>query len=294
MRYVLLTTTCLALTLAACSKAPSNYGGSFANSSSVAAPSAMRDASDEASGPGIDVTAAPGVAFDYAYAFRLPSDKIRIAQRQHAAACEKLGIDHCRITGMRYRLNGENDVEGRLEFKLDPALARAFGEQSIDAIVAAGGKLVNAEITGTDAAAAIARLQTLKAQADAELDRLDKQLARTDLKADERAQLQQQRADLIGKINDAKSGVSDQQASLATTPMTFTYESSGAVAGFDASAPITSAGNVFVGSATVTIGFVLTLLAALAPPGAIVLAGWLLWRTFRRRKPQPPVPPTDA
>lgn len=280
MRYVLLTTSCLALTLAACSQAPSGGGGSR-----------NLDTRDEAaadSGPGINVTAAPGVAFDYNYSFRLAADKIRLAQKQHAAACEKLGIDHCRITGMYFRLNGENNVEGKLEFKLDPTLARAFGEGGIDAVVTAGGKLVEAEITGTDAAAAIAKLQSLKAQADAELDRLNKQLARTDLKPEERAALQEQRTTLVDKINTAKNDTSDQQASLATTPMTFTYESGAAVDGFDASAPVTSAANVFVGSAQVTIGFVLTLLAALAPPGLIVLLGVLAWRRFRPRKPVPP------
>lgn len=289
MRYKLLTTTCLALALAACSKAPSNEGGSrIDRGGGDAAAPAMRAQTDESgSGPGINVTAAPGVAFDYAYAFRLAPDKIRIAQRQHAAACAKAGIEHCRITGMHFQLNGENDVSAQLEFKLDPALARDFGEQGIDAITAAGGKLVEADIKGTDAAAEITRLQTLKAQADAELARLDKELARTDLKPEERTQLQTQRADLVQRINQAKSDTKDQETSLATTPMTFTYESGNAIGGFDASAPITSAANVFVGSATVTIGFVLTLLAALTPPGAIVLAIWLLWRTFRRRKPAP-------
>lgn len=290
MRYALLTTTCLALTLGACSQAPSgNSSGSISfNDRSGGSAPAARALNEDSSGPGIDVTAAPGVAFDYGYAFRLPSEKIRLAQKQHAAACEKLGVDHCRITGMYFRLNGENNVEGKLVFKLDPMLARAFGEQGIDAVVAAGGKLVQAEITGTDAASGITKLQTLKAQADAELARLDKELARTDLKTDERAELQSQRATLVEKINSAKTGVSDQQASLATTPMTFTYESDSAVNGFDASAPITSAGNVFVGSATVTIGFVLTLLAALAPPGLIVFLGIWLFRRLRPRKPAPP------
>ena len=282
MRYLLLATTCLALTLSACSKSPG--GGRAFDASGDSAPAA---ASDSGSGPGINVTAAPGVAFDYAYAFRLAPDKIRIAQKQHAAACEKLGIDHCRITGLDYRLNGQNDVSAEIAFKLDPALARAFGEQGIDAITAAAGKLVEAKITGTDAASEITKLQGLKAQADAELARLDKELARTDLKPEERTQLQSQRADLVQRIAQATSDTGEKQASLATTPMTFTYESDTAITGFDASAPITSAANVFVGSASVTIGFVLTLLAALSPPGLIVLAGFLLWRTFHRRKPAP-------
>ncbi|MDB5679469.1 hypothetical protein [Sphingomonas bacterium] len=290
MRYVLMATVGVAsLALAGCSKTDSS---SFNNGSFSAAPAsipqsepAMRDVAEGAA-PGIAVTAAPGVAFTYRYAFRLPAAKLAAAQEAHAQACEKLGVAHCRITGMRYRVLGENSNEGQLLFKLDPSLARAFGKQGIDAIVAAEGKLTDAEITGTDAGAEIAKLQSLKAQAAAELQRIDRELARKDLKEDERAELQRQRASITSQITDAKTGTSDQQEALANTPMEFDYQSGPAVQGFDGSAPITSAANVFVGSATVTIGFVLTMLAVLIPPGIIVLGGFLLWRRFRpRRKP---------
>ena len=59
--------------------------------------------------PGIAPSAAPGVAFNYRYAFRLPGERISAVQEQHAAACEKLGLDRCRITGMRYRLVNDDD-----------------------------------------------------------------------------------------------------------------------------------------------------------------------------------------
>jgi hypothetical protein len=288
MRYVLLATVGVAsLALAGCSKTDtsSSSGGSFSASPAGMPQSApaMRDVAEGAA-PGIAVTAAPGVAFTYRYAFRLPAEKLAGAQEAHASACEKLGVARCRITGMRYRVLGENSNEGQLLFKLDPTLARAFGKQGIDAIVAAEGKLTDAEITGTDAGAEIAKLQALKAQATAELARLDRELARKDLKDEERTELQNQRQALAARIAEAKTGTSDQQEALANTPMEFDYQSGPAVQGFDGSAPITSAANVFVGSATVTIGFVLTLLAVLISPGIILLSGLLLWRRFRPRR----------
>jgi len=287
MRYVLMATVGLsALVLAGCSR-PNNStaNGNFdlPQSGSAAAPAAMRDAAEGAA-PGIAVTAAPGVAFTYRYAFRLPAEKLATAQETHAQACEKLGVARCRITGMRYRVLGENNIEGSLLFKLDPALARAFGKQGIDAITAAQGKLVDAEITGTDAGAEIARLQALKAQATAELQRLDRELARKDLKSEERAELQIQRQAIAAQLADNKTSTGDRQESLANTPMEFDYQSGPAVQGFDGSAPIASAGNVFVESVSVTLGVVLTALAALAPPGIILLAGFLLWRRFRPRR----------
>ena len=173
MRYVLMATVGVAsLALAGCSQSDNSVhqsgGGSGTANSVVRAPQpAMRDGdAPTAPRPGIAVTAAPGVAFTYRYAFRLPAAKLAGAQEAHAQACEKLGIAHCRITGMRYRVLGENSNEGMLLFKLDPSLARAFGKQGIDAIVAAEGKLADAEITGTDAAAEIPSCKSLKAQAD--------------------------------------------------------------------------------------------------------------------------------
>jgi hypothetical protein len=284
-----------ALALAGCSKqneSSSNGGGSFSSAPEAMprAPSANAPpptASFDVAGgvaPGIAVTAAPGVAFTYRYAFRLPAEKLAGAQEAHAQACEALGVAKCRITGMRFRVLGENSNEGVLLFKLDPTLARAFGKKGIEAIVAAQGKLVDAEITGTDAGAEIARLQALKAQATAELQRIDRELARKDLKDDERTELQNQRQSIAAQLADNKTSTGDKQESLANTPMEFDYQSGPAVQGFDGSAPITSAGNVFVESVSVTIGVVLTVLAALAPPGIIVLAGFLLWRRFRPRR----------
>ena len=189
---------------------------------------------------------------------------------------------------MLYRLVGENNIEGAIEFKLDPALARGFGKQAIDAVAKADGRLVDAEITGTDAGAAIKALDTQRQQAESELQRLDRELARSDLKPVERSELQRQRAALVAQMDDVRTQTGNQQESLATTPVSFRYQSGAAVRGFDGSAPITSAGNIFLDSAQVTLGIVLTVLAALAPPGVIALIAFLLWRRFRPRKQDTP------
>src|SRR5438045_5771082 len=91
-------------------------------------PSIMADESSR-DAPGITPTAAPGVAFNYRYAFRLPAERIAGVQEEHAQACEKLGIARCRITGMSFRRTSDREVEARLDFKLDPAIARNFGQQ---------------------------------------------------------------------------------------------------------------------------------------------------------------------
>src|SRR4051812_27650401 len=42
--------------------------------------------------PNVSPSAAPGVAFNYRYAFRLPAARVSQIQEQHARACEQLGV----------------------------------------------------------------------------------------------------------------------------------------------------------------------------------------------------------
>ena len=263
------TAVCIAIaTLAGCSKAPDGTD----------APAA----SDTAGAPGIAVTAAPGVAFNYRYGFRLPPRAIAAVQEAHASTCEKLGIARCRITGMDYRVVGENDIRGSLHFKLDPAIARAFGKRGIDIVQDAKGTLVSAEITGTDAAEAIERAGGTQAEAAAAVARADAALARSGASAEERAELQRQRAAAATAARDAAATAADNRASLARTPMTFDYESGDAVRGFDTSAPLTSALDTMVASGQVTLAVLLGIVAIFGPPAIVFVIGLLLWRRMRR------------
>ena len=260
--------------LPACSKAPDKARATTTSYDVSPAPAELPEA------PGIRVTAAPGVAFDYRYAFKLPAARVAGAQEAHASACEKLGIARCRITGMRYTLTGENSVEAMLAFKLAPEIARGFGKSGIDLIKAAEGTLVDAAITGTDAGAAIGRLAVERARSAEALQRLDAQIARSP-KASERAELQAQRDDAERSIAGAEDEAAEQRESLANTPMTFTYGSGPAIRGFDASAPVKSAVDIAIASAQFTLTFVLGALAVIIPPLLALLLGWLLWRRLR-------------
>jgi hypothetical protein len=263
MRYGVLGLTVLAL--AGCGRAPDSVSES-----------------GDAAAPGIAVTAAPGVAFNYRYAFRLPAAAIAATQEAHAGACERLGIARCRITGMRYRLVGENDIEAMLAFKLDPAIAREFGRRGVLTAEQAKGRLVDAEITGTDAGAAAAAFDAQRAEATDALARLDRDIAAARSGA-ERAELQRRRAEIADRIGSARAGAAEQRASLATTPVTFGYESGPAVRGFDTSAPLTSALDTAVASAQATLVVVLGLFAIAGPPALALLLLWLAWRALAPR-----------
>lgn len=283
----------LALAISGCGPASQGDRGSTTQASPELrseAPAAQDTAAEALEAPaGVAVTAAPGVAFNYHYAFSLPAERISTAQEEHAAACEKLGIARCRITGMRYQLLGEDRVEAMLAFKLDPTLARQFGKEGIAAIQKAEGTLVDAEITGTDAGAEISRIAAERARAQEELARIDRELARPGLPASERAELQRQRAEIAGRIEAGRSATSEQRESLANTPMVFDYRSGRAIRGFDAGAPLTSSLDLLAASAQATLAFVLGAIAVLGPPALVLLIGLLVWRwlrpRFRRARP---------
>jgi hypothetical protein len=240
-----------------------------------ASPSPMSRSSSPAIGP----SAAPGVAFNYRYAFRLPGERISAVQEQHAAACEKLGLDRCRITGMRYRLLGEDDVEAFLAFKLDPAIARQFGKNGIESVARSEGMLVDSEISGEDAGADIERATRNVGQLEEDLSRIEAQLARAGLRSAERSELQMQADRIRESMRATRANREERRESLAKTPMVFQYGSGDVAPGFDNRSPLKTAlkdaqENFVSGFATLLV-ILVTLL-----PWAIVL-GFLFW-LFRR------------
>ncbi len=258
--------------LAACSKAGQEGGSRHDVTASDA-----NSASEGTAAPGIAPTAAPGVAFNYRYAFSLPAERIAAVQEQHAQACEKLGLAHCRITGMVFRRSSDENVEARLDFKLDPTLARAFGKQGIDAVTHADGLLAEAEINGEDAGGAIAAADRDAAQQGDALKRVEAQLARPGLPSAERVQLQEQAQQAREAMRASETVKAEKEASLATTPMTFSYEAGDMAPGVNRSLS-EGLGNV-VGA----LEWMLLVLITLAPWALVALLIWGLFRRFRPR-----------
>ncbi len=259
---------------------------------SAPAPATSRDASasdEQLTGPNISVSAAPGVAFNYRYAYRLPNARISQAQEAHAAMCEKLGITRCRITGMRYSLVNERDVSASLELKLDPAIARAFGKDATKVVTDAEGMLVDQQISGVDAGASIERANRGRAELQDELDRVNRELARPGLSNVVRDRLLSEAQSLRSQIATLGEQKKADEESLATTPMAFYYGSGDAIPGFDEATPI---GDAFQRAGYIlmsTLSFLIVAIAALVP--WILLAGLAYW-VYRRNRHRLPLMPT--
>jgi hypothetical protein len=279
----------LLATVAGCSPSTNEYSGNPSasqNSADVAA-----DATSERSaGPDVAVTAAPGVAFNYRYAFRAPKERVQGLQEQHAQACEKLGIAQCRITGLRYRLVGD-DIEGMLAFKLDPAIAREFGKQGIEAVTRADGMLVDAEISGEDVGSKIVAAKREEGNLDEELKRVEAQLAKAGLRGSERAELQVQAQQLRERMRASQTVRTEHQESLATTPMVFNYGSGELAPGFGGRPSFSHALSRAIDNFLGGLAWIFIALVTLLPWA--ILAGLLVWGVRRlapylnRRAPTP-------
>lgn len=241
-------------------------------------PSEEQAAEDAA--PGVNVTAAPGVAFRYRYGFRLPAARIATMQEAHAAACERLGTARCRITGMRYARGEDNAIDAMLAFALAPEIARTFGRDAIRAVEGAEGMLIDAEITGEDAGARIDQLSQERTAATADAARIDARSTGTTREA--RAELERQRAAATDSARQAAAGIAEQRAALAATPVVFDYRSGTAIRGFDPASPLTRAADLTVASARWTSGTALALLGVTLPPLLLGLLGLWAWLRVRR------------
>lgn len=238
----------------------------------------------EGAGPDVRPTAAPGVAFDYRYAFRLEADRVAEAQQEHQRLCERYTANRCRITGMVYRARSEDDVEAMLSFRVDPAIASQFGRESVQAVLGAEGELTDSEITGTDVGTTIDRARRDLPKLEADLARLEGRLVAGNLGREERSRLEYEAQMLRQQIRDLRSSREGAEASLATTPMLFRYGSGSLAPGFARTPTVAEALEDAGDDFWASLNFLLVVLVRLLPWAALALIVWGAVRILRRRR----------
>lgn len=251
MRRFVATLGIATLSLAGCSKAP--------------------DGADP--GPALG-NAAAGLAFAYAYSLTLPARAIDDLQEAHAAACEALGPDRCRITGVTYDVDRAGDVSASLSVDVAAPLARRFGRDAVRSAEHAGGTLTGAHIGGTEAATDVVAATDRSGDAQADLARIDRELARSDLPAAERAELQAQRSRRLADQRTAAATRIGASASIATAPVRFSY-ATGRGSGF--ANQLRDTGDTALASTIATLGAGIWLVATFGPPILALLLLILFW-----------------
>ncbi|WP_447754428.1 DUF4349 domain-containing protein [Sphingopyxis fribergensis] len=288
----------IALALIGCSEKSAEEAAT--TDTATAETAAGQSAADAAAAPRIGIEAAPGVAFDYSYAFRLADDRIAKVQEEHAAACETLGVQRCRIVDVRYQLTDEKLVEAQTQFKLDPGIARKFGANAIASVEKAEGVLADASVAGEDVGTEILASQQRSAGSEAEITRLEERLKSGGLDKRERAELLAQISQLRGQVGDERQARRSGEARIAWTSVAFNYVSDGGLPGIGHENPFADAGETLMRSGSTALSFTLTLGAALLPWAILLGLIVAFWRSrfivaVRRQMAKPaahdPAPP---
>lgn len=268
----------MALALVGCSDKAAE-DASVSSPTKSESPAVNEEAADAAAAPRIGIEAAPGVAFDYAYTFQLADDRISKVQEEHAAACETLGIQRCRIVDVRYQLTDEKLVEAQTQFKLEPGIARKFGANAIASVEKAEGVLADASIAGEDVGTEILASQQRSAGSAAEIARLEERLKSGGLDKHERAELLAQIGQLRGEISNEREARRSGEARIAWTSVAFNYVSDGGLPGIGHENPFASASETLMRSGSTALSFVLTLGAALLPWALLLGLFVAFWRS---------------
>jgi hypothetical protein len=237
------------------------------------------DSAEMAGQPDVAPTAAPGVSWRFEYDFRLADERIDDVQEAHAAHCEALGIARCRITGMRYSIDAQEQVYGMLQVKLDPRIARQFGKSAVEGVEQSGGQLINAEFTGQDEGDTLRRNTAQQDELERQIAEIEQRLAALPANARERIELQQQLAQLRTQLSATRSSIDDSEERLASTPMTLNYSGKGGVPGFRGRNPVEDAWRAFVESGATMISVALYLIGVLLPWALLLLLILLLVRS---------------
>ena len=171
----------------------------------------------------VSPSVAPGVAFQYRYDFLVPGDSIEAVQDEHAAACETLGLSRCQITGLNFQQGEAGYPEGRMEFLLDPSIARKFGRDAITSVEKAEGVVANSNVSGENVGSEITSSQVRSAGIEAEVKRIEARLSGKGLANDERTELRRRAEELRDMLSGEKETRRGGERRLATTPVVFDY-----------------------------------------------------------------------
>jgi|GEM_PF-1790654 len=251
------------------------------------------EANNASEAPDVGLTSAPGLSHSYDYRFGIDAGKIASLQEQHAAACEALGADKCRITGLTFFRKDADEATGTLELSLVPDLARKFGKDAIAAVEAAKGTVSSVEIAATDQAATLDSSSIDAAAARNAQEKLQAELARSGGSGDYRSDVQRRIEEQNVAEREARARNDEARAALARTPMRFTYSTEGFLPGISIDRT-TWAALDFAGMLLNALLALLVVLAALAIPVGLILLGLAYGRQWALRlwgwlapRPQP-------
>lgn len=178
---------------------------------------------------------------------------------------------------MSYSVDRNEYVSARLNLKLDPAIARAFGKSASALVEKNDGRLDSLEIGSNDEGEQIGNANRERASIQDRIAKIEAELARAK-DGEQRASLTQQLDALRAEAARQTNVITASEIALANTPMTFTYYGEGGAPGFRGN-PLRESWHLFVATAITLAGFLLRAIAVLVPLGLVLAILVLLWRS---------------
>ena len=300
MRYVLLTTTCLTVMLAGCSKASGPMAAEKLNAYDVAPASAPGDASnggkgDETATTPLTVTL-PKIAYDYKFSFRLPANQVASTQQVHIAACDKLGLARCQLVSSESSSGSGSAASLKLRVASD--VARRFGANLVDSVAKAGGRAVDQTISAEDVSKEISDTNARINQRELLVQRLTQILQSRTGKVSELVEAERSVAAAQEELDQAKAWLTQLQGRVAMSDVEVDY--SAAVADGPDQGPLGETIGQSWWFFTTALYAILRLLIFLAPWIVVGSGIFLGVRAARRRWADPaaagvdPTPVDDA
>lgn len=222
----------------------------------------------------------PQIAYSYEYGYRVSATKIPEVQKQHAAYCEKLGSDVCRVINLRRSGDEANYAYAMLHLEVAAPKAKSFGTGLADIVEKAGGYESSTSIEGEDLSKQIIDTEARLRSRELLSQRLTELLRTRSGSVEELVKAERAVTEVNEEIDKARSWLKEMKGRIAFSKIIVNYESNSPGAG-SFSAPIRSAWNNVSSMLGSSIGALITISTVTLPWIFIIILAVSLRRRFK-------------
>jgi len=230
------------------------------------------------------------IAYSYSYGYRVDSARIGDLQQGHAALCEKMGPQRCRVLGLS-RAGSDDDGYGELHMRVAADEARGFGTALDKAAEAVGGEQASFGLNGEDLTEIIVDTEAHLASRRLLRDRLMDVLRTRQGSVGDLIEAERAVAEANEEIDTAASQLANLRGRVRMSAVAIEYgpHIAGDTLGFVR--PIGAALGSVGTTLGVTIAVIIYVVVALVPVTALLLLLRWMWRRsglrLRREKANP-------
>lgn len=258
-----------------------------------AAEAAATTAENAASQPSVDNPGtAPRIAYAYTFGFIVSAKDMPGLQKRHAALCEKMGPQTCRVLNMSQSSAEDDYAYGELVMEVAAPKAKTFGDELEKATEGTGGSLTSRAISGEDLSKKIIDTEARLRARTLLRDRLMELLASRKGTVAELIEAERGVAEVNEEIDEAQSLLKEMRGRVDFSRVEINYASSnGSRIGF--LAPIVSVLNNIGSILGVVIAGLIAVAISLVPIGLFVFGLFWLRRRLRAWVAQRSATPTE-